>query len=100
MISIYVVFLFVLACISTPQLNSMHVETNESDSASHFRKQNPIYSNTSQSALGMNMDIIVEYSHKRKHTEMDLCAIRFCVTCHLQLQRRKFAVLELSIIFE
>lgn len=34
----YFLFCFVLACISTPQLNSMHVETNESVSASHFRK--------------------------------------------------------------
>lgn len=48
----------ILACISTPQLNSMHVETNESVSASHLRKQNPIYSNTSQSAVGMNMNSI------------------------------------------
>lgn len=39
---------FFSACISTPQLNSMHVETNESITASHFRKHVPIYSNTSQ----------------------------------------------------
>lgn len=36
----------------------MHVETNESVSASHLTKQNPIYSNTSQSALGMNMNSV------------------------------------------
>lgn len=51
-----------LACISTLQLNSMQVEANESVSASHFRKKNPTYSNTSQSALGMNMDVIIKYS--------------------------------------
>lgn len=61
-----------LACISTPQLNSMHVETNESISASHYRQQTPIYSNTSQSALGMNTHLIMEYSHKRKHTGTEL----------------------------
>lgn len=95
---------FCLACISTPQLNSMHVETNESISASHFRKQNPIYSNTSETALGMNMDIIMEYSHKRKYTEIDLCVIRCCATFHFQLEiyTRYFVVLVLqkSFIFE
>lgn len=35
------VFIFSF-CISTPQLNSMQVETNESVSTSHLKKQNPI----------------------------------------------------------
>lgn len=52
----------------------------------------------------MNMDIIllIEYSHRRKHSEMDLCIIKFYVLCHLGLERSKVnvAALEKPFIFE
>lgn len=44
----------IVACISMPHLNSMHVEANERVLASCDRRLNPNCFNSSQRALGMN----------------------------------------------
>lgn len=57
---IYIIIIFyLLACISTPELNSMHVEANERRFciSSVNSGPPPSYSNTSQSALGMNTHV-------------------------------------------
>lgn len=93
-------FFFLLACILTPELNSMHVEANES----HFRVSSekkrtppptttspppPSYSNTSQSALGMNTHVFFGVIAPRKKKRTDVVDSFLHIRFVPSLSRRK-----------